>query len=240
MPNKIYVKLSPIWFFNTKIICGSFLSIFLLCFVAEAIIMSVFSSDVIGRIVICGNALAARLLLHPNTRNKPTFQIYQTTMGGLDRMLKKTMKNYRWHNQEKRALSTVNMTCLSKLWNLTHLLKTLLAAKFTSIPVHVGSVKIGDFQRPPGWGRCGSGWTGSTRGRPSSTSPPPTVNSGWRWHRLPQSVIFYICVVISSIHWLLAMHCKLSNAKAGCDTFLVFPPTSSLSCYSSLDLFNHC
>ena len=164
--------------------------------------MSVFSSDVIGRIVICGNALAARLLLHPNTRNKPTFQIYQTTMGGLDRMLKKTMKNYRWHNQEKRALCTVNMNCLSKLWNLTHLLKTLLAAKFTSIPVHVGSVKIGDFQRPPGWGRCGSGWTGSTRGRPSSTSPPPTVNSGWRWHRLPQPVILYICVVISSIDYL--------------------------------------
>ena len=79
-------------FFNTKIICGSFLSIFLLCFVAEAIIMSVFSSDVIGRIVICGNALAARLLLHPNTRNKPTFQIYQTTMGRLDRMLKKQWK----------------------------------------------------------------------------------------------------------------------------------------------------
>ena len=46
-------------------------------------LMSVFKSEVIGRIASCGNVLAARpLVLHPNTRNKPTFQIFQTTMGG--------------------------------------------------------------------------------------------------------------------------------------------------------------
>ena len=54
--------------------------------------MSVLKSDVRARIVICGNALAPRLLLHPNTRNQPTFQIYHSTMSGLDETTKKATK----------------------------------------------------------------------------------------------------------------------------------------------------
>ena len=35
------------------------------------------------------------------------------------------------------------------------------------------------------------GWIGSTRGRPSSTSPPPTVNSGSRWLFILFTLVFY-------------------------------------------------
>ena len=45
-------------------------------------LLSVLESDVRVRIVSCGIALRARLLLHPNTRNQPTFQIYHSTMRG--------------------------------------------------------------------------------------------------------------------------------------------------------------
>ena len=83
------------------------------------------------------------------------------------------------------------------------------SVKFTLIPVRVCGISSFPIawlrllivsEGAQGWGLCGKGWTGSTRGRQNSTSQLPTVNSGWRWPSIFSSVIV---IVMSFIPWLL-------------------------------------
>ena len=136
---KMKVKFSPssvTWIF-AFFVC---LHISLHCCSRGWWLMSVLKSDVRVRIVICGNALAARLLLHPNTRNQPTFQIYHSTMSGLDWTAQNATKVVcaKISKAQSRWNSPAQCTWLvCHLSNLTHLLKSL-----TSVPVHVGSAEL--------------------------------------------------------------------------------------------------